>query len=107
MSAEPPVDREALDARLHAAAANGDAASLTKGYRQAAAMAEAAGAADAAAFFRTHAYVWALVAGDGQAAEALAQALRREGRLDHAPGWTGAAAQPVGGGTVDGKATSS
>lgn len=79
---ERPADPEALDQALEVAASQGDAAALAEGYELAAALAAAEGADPAAHFFRTHAYVWALVAGDARMAEDLAQALRRDGRLD-------------------------
>ncbi len=82
MPAEPPVDRQALDARLQAAARAGDAPALVEGYRLAADLATRASRPDEAGFFLTHAYVWALVAGDQRSAEVLAAALRRAGRLD-------------------------
>jgi hypothetical protein len=79
MPAEPKEDNAALEARLQAAARAGDAGTLARGYVLAA---ERADRPDEAGFFLTHAYVWALVAGDGPAAERLAAALRRDGRLD-------------------------
>jgi hypothetical protein len=82
MPAEPSVDRQALDARLQAAARADDAPALVEGYRLAADLAVRARHPDEAGFFLTHAYVWALVAGDDSSAEALASALRRAGRLD-------------------------
>ncbi len=90
--AEPATDAAGLDARLRAAAQAGDAAMLAHGYRQAADRATGAGAADAAGFFLTHAYVWALVAGDAAMAEALAARLRRQGRLDPDPAQSSAGA---------------
>ncbi len=80
MADEP--DEATLDARLKAAAAEGDAATLTGLYRLAGDLGAARGATDAAAFFWTQAHVWALVAGDEAQAEDLAQRLRRGGRLD-------------------------
>ena len=79
MPTEPEEHPALLDARLRAAARAGDAGSLARGYGLAA---EHAAGPDEAGFFLTQAYVWALVAGDGPAAEKLAAALRREGRLD-------------------------
>ena len=52
-----------------------------RGYEAAADLASADGRGDMAAFFLTHAYVWALVAGTG-AADLLAQRLQDSGRLD-------------------------
>ena len=79
MPVEPMDDPTALDARLQAAAMAGDAGTLAQGYLRAA---ERTDRPDEAGFFLTQAYVWALVAGDGPAAEGLAAALRRDGRLD-------------------------
>ena len=79
MPAEPDSETAALDACLEAAARDGDAGTLALAYQRAAERAERP---DEAGFFLTHAYVWALVAGDGLAAESLADALRRDGRLD-------------------------
>jgi len=79
MPADPVDDRAALDARLQEAARAGDAGSLASLYRRAAASTEQP---DEAGFFLTHAYVWALVAGDAPAAASIAAALRRNGRLD-------------------------
>lgn len=79
MSAEPMDAPATLEARLQAAARAGDAGTLAQGYRLAA---ERTDRPDEAGFFLTQAYVWALVAGDGPAAESLAAALRRDGRLD-------------------------
>lgn len=79
MPADPDRDAAALDARLQEAARAGDAGTLATIYRCAAQSTERP---DEAGFLLTHAYVWALVAGDAPTAEALALALRREGRLD-------------------------
>jgi hypothetical protein len=79
MPADPDLDAAALDAWLQAAARDGDASTLAAVYQRAAHRAERP---DEAGFFLTHAYVWALVAGDARAAESLADALRRDGRLD-------------------------
>ncbi len=58
----------ALDARLLAAHAAGDAAALAALYAEAGDRAEARGAVDAACFFLTQAYVFALEAGHAAAA---------------------------------------
>ena len=65
-----------LDARLLDAHAAGATGALIGLYAEAA---DTAASADAAGFFRTHAYVLALEAGDPRAA-ALHAALRAEGR---------------------------
>ena len=80
--AERVADLAALDARLLEAARSGDAAALADGYRLAAQHVAAGGNPDAAGFFLTQAYVWALVAGEAATALGLAQALRAQGRLD-------------------------
>ena len=72
----------ALDSRLLAAAGRGDARDLALAYELAAHRADHAGRRDEAGFFLTHAYVWALVAGEEPLAERFAAALRRSGRLD-------------------------
>ena len=59
--------RAALDAALLAAHAEGDEAVLVRLYGQAANMAGAAGETDAACFFLTQAYVFALATGAPQA----------------------------------------
>ena len=82
MPVEPPIEPASLDARLQRAARGGDARALAEGYGLAAQRAERAGRADEAGFFLTHAYVWALVAGDRSTARSLARALRLQGRLD-------------------------
>lgn len=69
----------ALDADLLAAHAASDARALIGLYARAAKRAEAGGADDPAAFFRTQAWVFALEAGDPRAA-ALHAALRAAGR---------------------------
>lgn len=71
--------RAGLDARLIAAHRAGDLPLLVKLYREAAEGAAAGGDAEAAAFFRTHAYVFALECGD-PAAEALHIELLADGR---------------------------
>lgn len=65
-----------LDARLLDAHAAGAAVALISLYAEAA---DTAASADAAGFFRTHAYVLALEAGDARAAT-LHALLRAEGR---------------------------
>ena len=65
-----------LDAALLAAHAAGDRAALIRLYAQAA---DAANDADAASFYLTHAYVFALEAGAPEAA-ALHARLKAEGR---------------------------
>lgn len=55
-----PRDSAALDDALLAAHAAGDEAALVRLYTEAADAAEAAGEIDAACFFLTHAYVFAL-----------------------------------------------
>ena len=70
MPAEPTDDPATLDAALQEAARAGDAGRLASAYQRAA---ERARGADEAGFFLTHAYVWALVAGDGPAAARLAR----------------------------------
>lgn len=71
-----------LDARLQEAARAGDTGALAQAYRHAAEIAAEDRNPDAAGFFLTHAYVWALVAGDEPGARTMEQALRRQGRLD-------------------------
>lgn len=68
-----------LDSRLLAAHAAGDVSALVRLYAEAAEASEGAGWAEAAAFYRTHAYVFALVLGDARA-EALHARLKAEGR---------------------------
>ena len=79
--------RQRVDEALRAAARDGDAQALMQAYETAADLASADGNADAAAFFLTHAYVWALVAGSG-AADRLAARLQALGRpdVDEVPG---------------------
>nr|WP_285673079.1 hypothetical protein [Limibaculum sp. NKW23] len=62
-----------------AAHAAGDTARLVTLYAEAGDSSEAAGDAAAAAFYRTHAYVFALQSGDSRAEE-LHRWLLREGR---------------------------
>ena len=57
------TDRAALDAALLAAHAAGDEAALSRLYTDAADACDVAGDVDAACFFLTHAYVFALSAG--------------------------------------------
>ena len=59
---------EALEARLLAAHAKADTEELISGYALAADRAEMAGDIDKACFFLTHAWVFALEAGDPRAA---------------------------------------
>ncbi|MEO0427773.1 MAG: hypothetical protein AAF160_10045 [Pseudomonadota bacterium] len=74
------VDAHAgLDARLLEAHRAGDTPRLVALYREAADAAEKRGDADAAAFYRTHAYVFALQCGD-TAADALHAELKAAGR---------------------------
>ena len=80
--AETAAHLAALDARLQVAAKAGDAVALARDYRCAADHAARDGNEDAAGFYLTHAYVWALVAGDAAGAASLARDLRRQGRLD-------------------------
>lgn len=70
----------ALDAALLAAHAAGDGARLATLYGEAADALDGSGETDAACFYRTQAFVFALEAGSGDA-ERYASALRREGRL--------------------------
>ena len=72
-------DAGRLHERILAAHAAGDAATLAGLYRQAAARADRRGGDDAAAFFLTQAYVFALEAGTAAAAE-LRAALVARGR---------------------------
>jgi hypothetical protein len=78
---DDPRQRQRVDEALRAAARDRDAHTLMKAYETAADLASADGNADAAAFFLTHAYVWALVAGSG-AADRLAARLQALGRPD-------------------------
>jgi len=81
MPADDRSDRQQLDRALQAAVRAGDAGTLARGYVAAANLALADGQEPAAAFFLTHAYVWALVAGD-EAAAPIAARLHDMGRLD-------------------------
>lgn len=74
-----PADRAALDAALLAAHAAADQPALVRLYGRAAERAEAAGEIDAACFYLTHAYVYALAAGAAEA-DALHDRLRAYGR---------------------------
>jgi hypothetical protein len=70
----PPADRAALDAALHVAHAARDTDRLVTLYEAAAdGPASGATAADAAPFYLTHAYVFALEAGDPRAARLRAR----------------------------------
>lgn len=68
-----------LNARLLAAHAAGDRAALITLYEQAARAADADGEDEAAAFYMTHAYVFALEAGEDRA-QALKAWLVERGR---------------------------
>lgn len=70
---------DALEARLLAAHENADLRGLSCLYRQAAEMAERRGDRDRAAFFLTHAWVFALDAGMAEA-DVHARRLRAWGR---------------------------
>lgn len=72
---------EALDTALLAAHAEGATDQLVALYAEAADRAAAEGAAEAAAFFRTHAYVFALETGH-PLADVLHRALVAAGRED-------------------------
>ena len=61
------MDRKALDDALLAAHTSGDTPALVRLYSQAADRAEATGDIDAACFYLTHAYVFALHAGVAEA----------------------------------------
>ena len=73
------TDRAQLDAALLAAHEAGDHAGLVRLYRQAGEEREAAGDIDAACFYYTHAYVFALESGD-EAAGGLLDRLVKHGR---------------------------
>ncbi|WP_075997111.1 hypothetical protein [Salaquimonas pukyongi] len=73
------MDRGQLDAALIAAHEAGDRAALVRLYRQAGEEREQAGDIDAACFYYTHAYVFALESGHGEAA-ILLERLVRHGR---------------------------
>ncbi|MEM7742590.1 MAG: hypothetical protein AAF409_02670 [Pseudomonadota bacterium] len=72
-------DRGALDRALLEAHAAGDRSALVRLYAEAGDGAEADGDLDAACFFWTHAYVFALQAGDPAAARLHAR-LKAHGR---------------------------
>lgn len=74
-------DRAQLDAALLAAHAEGDRARLVALYTVAGDQAEAGGDLDAACFYLTHAYVFALESGDARA-DALHARLKAHGRED-------------------------
>jgi len=74
-----PLDRAGLDAALIAAHEAGDGVRLVGLYTQAADEAEMAGDKDAACFFLTQAYVFALETG-ASAAGSLHQRLKAHGR---------------------------
>lgn len=61
------VNEPDLERKLLAAHAAGDLAALVDGYAAAADLAEAAGDVNRACFFLTHAWVFALEAGDARA----------------------------------------
>lgn len=75
-----PVDRSALDASLIAAHADGDCAQLSGLYDRVASALMRAGDTDAACFFLTQAYVFALEAGASDA-ERLRRLLAAHGRI--------------------------
>lgn len=75
----PNERRDALDARLLAAHAAGDRPALAALYREAGEMSERQGKIDAACFFFTHAYVFALELGLDEA-EDLHRRLLAHGR---------------------------
>lgn len=77
--AEAPDGRAALEAALLAAHADGDQAALARLYAKAGDRAEAAGDLDAACFYLTHAYVFALATG-APGADALHARLKAHGR---------------------------
>ncbi|MSU88583.1 hypothetical protein GE300_02985 [Rhodobacteraceae bacterium 2CG4] len=74
-----PADRDRLDAALLAAHAAGDADALARLYTTAGDWAEAAGDIDAACFYLTHAFVFALESGAPQVG-ALNERLAARGR---------------------------
>lgn len=71
---------ETLGQVLLNAHASGDSALIAKAYLTVADLAEADGDSDQAAFFLTHAWVYALEAGD-PLAEAIRARLARDGRV--------------------------
>ena len=76
----PAPDRTSLDTALIAAHDAGDAARLARLYAEAAGDFASLGDIDAACFFDTHAYVFALEAGLPEAAE-IANRLKTRGRI--------------------------
>ncbi len=88
MTADGRSDRQKLDRALQAAERTGDASTLARGYETAANLTLADGQEPAAGFFLTHAYVWALVAGD-EAAASIAARLNDMGRLEQQEGSRG------------------
>jgi len=76
----PADERVALDATLIAAHENGDAARLSELYERAANALMRAGDTDAACFFLTQAYVFALEAGAPKTDE-LKRRLQAHGRI--------------------------
>ena len=77
----------ALDARLLAAHAAGDLGALVRLYREAGDAAFSAGDEDAAGFYLTHAYIFALDVGDPAAEDLRARliGMGREAPLRHSP----------------------
>ena len=67
------MGRDRLDAALIAAHEADDKAALVRLYRQAGEASEAGGDIDAACFYYTHAYVFALESGDPARREMLAK----------------------------------
>lgn len=78
-SAPSTASETELDAALLAAHSEGDLVRLVTLYSEAALASDRAGDPAGAAFYRTHAYVFALQAGDRRAAE-LHTALKAAGR---------------------------
>ncbi len=72
-----PPEAGDLHDRLLAAHAAGDGPTLARLYAEAAAREDARGAPDAAAFFLTHAYVFALECGAADAARLRAELVAR------------------------------
>lgn len=85
--ATPTPGEAALDARLIAAHAAGDLGALVRLYREAGDAAASAGNEDAAGFYLTHAYIFALDAGDPgeEALRARLIGMGREAPLRHSP----------------------
>lgn len=75
----PPVDDNALDAAMLAAHETQDKEALVELYQQAANRREATGDVDAACFYLTHAYVFALDLGRDDAVD-LYKRLKQHGR---------------------------